>query len=295
MRETNRGFTLVELLVVIAIIGILIALLLPAVQAAREASRRTQCQNKLKQIGLALQNYHDTLGTFPVGHDTGIPGPICRTGHWTFQVLILPYLEMDPIYEASDLRTSKYKNCFDYAAALKAHSVTNKLMHVWLCPSETRASEVYRNLNLGTHGLTNYFGVTGTMYMPLPNTPPCAPSQYRLDTGMIPIDNCTTISENVDGTSHTLIVGERGHVDNLWLGWWACGLGPGDNVISVNRGLAPVNPNNGNSYYSYFSYHPGGAHFLFVDGRTEFLTYNIDYHTYQYLGTRAGHEAIGAF
>src|SRR5438477_6852492 len=103
--ETRRGFTLIELLVVIAIIAVLIALLLPAVQSAREAARRAQCTNNLKQIGLGMHNYHSTHGTFPAGGTVAAgydPGSSTSWGTWSAQALMLGYLEQQPLYNASN-------------------------------------------------------------------------------------------------------------------------------------------------------------------------------------------------
>src|SRR4051812_29015687 len=104
--RSAQGFTLIELLVVIAIIAVLIALLLPAVQAAREAARRTQCIDNLKQLGLALHNYHDTAGSFPLGGNpaTLIPGGLRNWGAWSAQTMLLPYLEQSPIYNTLNLK-----------------------------------------------------------------------------------------------------------------------------------------------------------------------------------------------
>jgi len=124
----HYGFTLVELLVVIAIIGILIALLLPAVQAAREAARRTQCNNNLKQLGIALHNYHDSHGTFPPAHlETGTTGPTFRH-HFGWLAYLLPYIEQENVYRLIDFRLkySAPENRQDASVGIKT----------FICPSD---------------------------------------------------------------------------------------------------------------------------------------------------------------
>src|SRR5688500_8224867 len=122
----NLGFTLVELLVVIAIIGILVALLLPAVQAAREAGRRSQCQNNIRQYGLAIHNYHDVYRALPIG---------LTNRYWTFQSMVLPYLEQKNVYELIDY--SYAGDCFSYGASRPAAlDPGNRVVPVDQCPSD---------------------------------------------------------------------------------------------------------------------------------------------------------------
>ena len=155
--SSRTGFTLVELLVVIAIIGILIALLLPAVQAAREAARRSQCTNNLKQIGLALQNYHDTFKTFPPVSIFGQAGPYPqRAYHHTWCTAILPFMEQQPLYDSVDLRLPAW--------GASKQAIVGTVVPAFLCPSD---------LELGmdpsqTHGIaiTNYVASEGYHWWP---------------------------------------------------------------------------------------------------------------------------------
>jgi prepilin-type N-terminal cleavage/methylation domain-containing protein/prepilin-type processing-associated H-X9-DG protein len=135
MNRNRQGFTLIELLVVIAIIAVLIALLLPAVQAAREAARRAQCVNNLKQVGLALHNYHDTYGTFPLG---GVSTPRSDWGHescLTWRALVLPQIEGGNLYNALNLsiNASNASNTYDKGAGFTAWITVS---NTWLCPSD---------------------------------------------------------------------------------------------------------------------------------------------------------------
>lgn len=169
----RRGFTLVELLVVIAIIGVLVALLLPAVQAAREAARRTQCSNNLKQIGIALHNYHDTYNIFPPGAVT--PGPCCSTpsaGTWT--LFILPFLEQKPLYDRYDFNTWNDQS----RNAANTFVVQDNILKAYICPTDINTNRTDRpESGLGS----------GLQY---------APGSYRVVSGASDGDNWMDSNEN---------------------------------------------------------------------------------------------------
>lgn len=239
-RSVGRGFTLVELLVVIAIIGILVALLLPAIQAAREAARRTQCNNNLKNIGLGLQNYHDTYKTFPMGAmHGGLRGAPYLGPSWQFG--ILPFMEQRNIYDKISNLTRSGSPVVGtaFTAAVVNANVTggplNKLIPDYMrCPSSP--IPVMQN-QTGTICLSTYVGVTGgvdifpatTALYPTPaqfgipsagrtyqnragGTPSggnIATGAIYMNSGMLPIAQHKGMNNCTDGTSNTMIVGEQ--------------------------------------------------------------------------------------
>jgi prepilin-type N-terminal cleavage/methylation domain-containing protein/prepilin-type processing-associated H-X9-DG protein len=207
--KTRRGFTLIELLVVISIIAILIALLLPAVQSAREAARRAQCTNNLKQIGLGMHNYHTTHGTFPLGGTSApsyAPPPTCYNvswGTWSAQALMLGYLEQAPLYNASN---------FSWATVMGPgwpinYTVSQSIVNIFLCPSDNLSpSPVPRNSSspIGwsqwSGRLNNYYASVGTTiaYQGALNT-----------TGVFTQGGRTYGVQNIpDGTSNTIAFAE---------------------------------------------------------------------------------------
>jgi prepilin-type N-terminal cleavage/methylation domain-containing protein/prepilin-type processing-associated H-X9-DG protein len=283
-RSRAAGFTLVELLVVIAIIGILIALLLPAVQAAREAARRSHCQNNLKQYGLALQNYHDVHQRFPIG--------VVVDRYWNFQSALLPYVEGQAVYQLINYAFNG--NCFAYYVTLPpANQPGNRVLNVDICPSDPNGGKICTNFNPasnGYHGCTEYLGVLGT--------------STAAKDGMLYWGSSLGMRDATDGTSNTIIMGERGIPNDLVYGWTYCGAGVqepdnipkgnGDGLCSTGLGFAPGLPD-GNHNLHFWSYHPGGAMFLWVDGSVRFLSYTMDFATYQAVSTRAGNEVLKSF
>lgn len=204
------GFTLVELLVVIAIIGVLVALLLPAVQQAREAARRMQCSNNLKQIGLALHNHHDTKGDFPAG---AITSPAGGFG-FAWGVEILPYIEQNTRYERLDLRGDENPN-----TGLAYNHITNGtaldgVITGYLCPSSTLEETVWGGPAQFPHlvqgvGRSNYVGISGAIDG-LPIKVDNNQGRGRLSqSGILPAWKKTKFSTITDGTSNTLAVSEQ--------------------------------------------------------------------------------------
>ncbi len=327
MRRHRSGFTLIELLVVIAIIAVLIALLLPAVQAAREAARRSQCTNNLKQIGIALMNYHDVNGSFPLDRClfTGItPTPYSFSG-WA---ALLPYLEQSPAFAAIN---------FSLPSANQAGNTTvlNTTINAFLCPSESQA------VAAGNGAGTNYslsegsnivyeYGATDPKNQqagqPIPNGPFFPNTVYR-------------IAQFTDGTSNSIITGERllGDFSNLvatdvrdifkspaipvtlgdavtmcqQLDWtnltyqsystdgtpWLSGT---VNTGACFKVVAPPNTrscefmNIGRITLTAASNHPGGVDIGFADGSIHFIKNSISPQIWWALGSINGGEVISA-
>lgn len=205
-----RGFTLVELLVVIAIIGILIALLLPAVQAAREAARRTQCSNNLKQMGLALHNYHDTNQAFP--HGTTYQRGSVRNGiNW--KTSLLPFLEQTALFNQLDFETGRF------APGWNGNPVLNGLVapETYLCPSSPwdPLTDVDRGASSSmadTHMKHEYSGIAGAYPDPAGRGSDTCREGLRgwaCRNGLLRINENTEFSDASDGTSNVIIVAEQ--------------------------------------------------------------------------------------
>jgi prepilin-type N-terminal cleavage/methylation domain-containing protein/prepilin-type processing-associated H-X9-DG protein len=191
--KRSRGFTLIELLVVIAIIGVLVSLLLPAVQAAREAARRAQCTNNLKQLGLAMHNYHSAVGSFPIGqtrqpNETYANDPGYTWHGWSAQAMMLPYLELTPLYNAANF--SFAPEISDGVAHPMNRTVTVSVVNVFLCPSDA---------NAGKKNTNNYSASNGTTV-----------GGIQFDSsGIFGIWYGTNISGVTDGTSQTVAYAEN--------------------------------------------------------------------------------------
>lgn len=258
---THSGFTLVELLVVIAIVGILIGLLLPAVQMVREAARRTRCANNEKQIGLALQNYHSALGNFPMGtvEWRPYPGTDLSKRQLAWSAFLLPYLEQENLYQQLDLNEAFDSSVNAVAAAT--------VLPVYLCPSSTRKSLV-----VDGRGACDYGGIFGERISGR-NSPP---------KGTMLIDKAVSILEITDGTSHTLIVAE----DSRWPeGQWINGRNIFDQAFGINQ--APEFENDIRSE------HPQGANGAFCDGSVRFLKESMDLQVLAAICTRSRGEVFG--
>jgi prepilin-type N-terminal cleavage/methylation domain-containing protein/prepilin-type processing-associated H-X9-DG protein len=205
----HRGFTLIELLVVIAIIAVLIALLLPAVQSAREAARRAQCTNNMKQLGLALQNYHTAVNSFPLG---GFPAPISTNpiccpyggwGSWSAQAMLLPYVEQTSIYNAANfmlvMRGDGYGEVINTTA-------TQARVTAFLCPSSPLPKGTWYN-NVTWPG-NNYYASTGSSISWLGNDNKLGGYQFTPNGPFAVGGSAISISDALDGTSNTVGFGE---------------------------------------------------------------------------------------
>ena len=272
----RKGLTLFELLAVITIIGMLVGLLLPAVQVAREMGRRTTCQNNLRQYGIALQAYHDDFGKFPVGN--------VRNQWWGFQAKLLPYLEARDIYRLCNF--SFPGTCFEACSPRQTkNSPCTMILPQGKCPDDPLAGKIYHDNRLGNgdYGCGSYLGVMGTS--------PTA------DNGILLYDAANSgisISKITDGTSHTIIMGERGASNAFW-GWPYCGggdgTGCGDNLMSTRLRLSPGVPD-GNHDQHFWSYHPNMALFIRADGSAGPISYDVAFKVFQALSTRAGGEIV---
>jgi prepilin-type N-terminal cleavage/methylation domain-containing protein len=276
MRVVKRGgFTLVELLVVIAIIGILVALLLPAVQAAREAARRSQCISNIKQWGLAAQSYHDVNKVLPMGC---VPGQ-----YWLWKGALLPYIEESSIFGLINYQFPN--NCFAYNQTLTANnysgSPSNKFISTAFCPSDPNSYLLYNDPTYGPYAPSNYLGVIG-----ITNTSNDGPLFYGSQVRFRLI---------TDGLSNTMLAGDRGISADLDWGWAVCGYG--SDGMGWGDGTLPTFPfaqgdPNGSYNGQFWSYHPGGSQFIFIDGSAHFISYEVDVNVFNSLGTIAGQEIV---
>lgn len=259
----RRAFTLVELLVVIAIIGILIGMLLPAIQSVRESARSIVCRNNLRQMGLALQNYHSSFMQFPSGVTGWRPfGSLDQSKlNLAWSVFILPQLEQENLYRRLDL-----SQAYDSSAN---HDAGSQPISVYQCPSATRAALAQDAL-----GIIDYGGIFGER-INSKNDPP---------KGCMIFDAPISIGDITDGTSNTLIVAEDSQFSD---GQWINGRNVFDQAFPINS--APEFENDIRSN------HPGGANGVFADGHVQFLSESIQPYTLGGICSRASGEILGAF
>lgn len=294
-KPRKTGFTLIELLVVIGIVAILIALLLPAVQAARMAARRTQNRNNLRQIGVALHNYHDTHRAFPpgwIGVENGAPDVEGGNG-FGWAVMILPMLEQSNLYyNAFNLRDSIMNNDPDeiFVPLPVFRSPNDPSNETWDIVEEGNETNV-----LAALPTANYVGNFGTTELEDCETLP--PGEVCLGDGIFFHNSAVRFSDVSDGTSRTFLVGERRtdtDKEPPWHSTWVGVIPEGEEAFARILGVADHHPNFPEHLDDYSSYDPGGVHFLFVDGRVQFVGETIDEEVYQALATRRGGEQVGA-
>lgn len=296
-RLGRHGFTLVELLVVIAIIGILIALLLPAVQAAREAARRIHCSNNLKQWGVAMHMYHTTNGRFPPGAILGANNTNRRFG---LHAILLPY------FEQTGLKNMHHEDAAD--TGLENERIGLHTVPVFVCPSDPGAlQDDWADVtSSGEHwAATSYNGVMGPGLNGHYKARIPHGGNYNTD-GVFSPNVSVSVSDIIDGTSSTLAVGER---EYQLRGWLKGGYDRGDLacVFSAKNITHPINtdinvlcysncpPGSSTVLFNDFwfgSKHPGGAQFCFADGSIHFIGDSINFLVYQSLGSINGGETI---
>ena len=289
----RRGFTLIELLVVIAIVAVLIALLLPAVQQAREAARRSQCQNNLKQIGLALHNYHDTSLRFPQGWIgiTANQPDVNGLNGWGWASKLLHRIEQPALYHAINFKLS-VTNAANTANILR-------VLPVFRCPSDSSAETwVLKNpagTPVATLATANYVGNFGTN--DLDACLSFTPGMTCQGDGVLMHNQTIRLSDIRDGTSSTLMVGERKTREDLdWHSTWAGVVAGGDESFQRVLGVADHVPNSPAAHFDDFSSsHATGSFFLMGDGRVRLITSNIDENVFKKLATRAGNEPVSGF
>lgn len=300
----RNGFTLVELLVVIAIIGVLVALLLPAVQSAREAARRAQCTNNLRQIGLGLHNYHDSHQSFPINY-------LPRSGAtWSWMSGILPYIE----------QTNLYNQIVPTAVtSLAANTqVASTPIKTYLCPSDglTRGGMMAnRSDGGGTKAVTCYKASSGAAWnWTIINTDNvrwpgngnglkncdgfiCSNSQSGLpsDVGEV-MKNTLRMASISDGTSNSFAVGEAIPAWSNWSWWYCQNAAVATTALPLNyrRGIDKLEQFAGSwqRNYSFYSLHPSGGNFAMCDGSVRFVADNIATATYRAFGTVEAGDSV---
>ncbi|UUO05181.1 DUF1559 domain-containing protein [Blastopirellula sp. J2-11] len=315
-KTARRGFTLVELLVVIAIIGVLIGLLLPAVQQAREAARRMHCQNNLKQIGLALHNYHDTYQSLSSGNQGSAHADgESYSGHgWTWHSNILTFLEQGTLFDAIQ-GSDGFGNESGSQNSGKPLIVRDTIVSVFWCPSQ---EDVTNGPSKNGYQPSNYNGNMGTRIGNGNDDCECTGvmnlDEMRSDpwgcmngNGIFYVDSKTRFRDVRDGLTNTIFVSEVVDTGGDTMGHYGVGSdrraifstgADGNPPVEMSEYLIAAegnDPINGGSEEAAGSWHAGGANFVMGDGSVRFLSENMDMATYQGLSTRSGGEVLGAF
>ncbi len=285
----RSAFTLVELLVVIAIIGMLIALLLPAVQAAREAGRRTVCRSKMRQLGLALHAYHDIHNRLPAGWrgyaGINVPDPQGAPG-WGWATALFPYLEQTTLQSQIDQNVSLLDPMHD--------AVRLTQLELFLCPSDS-SNVPWFDLDaeaggpLTTLSRSNYVGVFGTLE--LEECEDLGPGEQCIGDGIFFHNSVVTLGSVLDGLSNTCFVGERS--SRLGFSTWVGVAAGGEEAFARILGIGDHTPNHPTGHFDDFSsHHPMGTHFAFGDASVRLIPASIDLAVYQGLLTCNGGEPV---
>jgi prepilin-type N-terminal cleavage/methylation domain-containing protein/prepilin-type processing-associated H-X9-DG protein len=314
----RRGFTLVELLVVIAIIGALVALLLPAVQSAREAARRTSCLNNLKQLALAAQQHHNAAGRFPAGLVPADPDA------GRFDDVTNLWIAMFDHLEEGNLQRQWDGDDYRKNIGVGPEANAARIVQLLLCPSDAITQPVHHLVldgdyawMTGLYGLSSYGGSGGTRSFGGTETPP------PTEDGVFYIKSRIRLADVTDGSAKTLLLGERSHDDAEYdrltaeldpsmgplVSWGAWAAAYNSNTAQADVLLSaavPLNfrvpPGSGpqdwtweeNRLCAYGSEHPGGANFALADGSARFIADDITLQALQALSTRKGEEIVDA-
>ena len=307
--HVRQGYTLMEVLVVVGIIGILLAILLPAVQASRDVADRLTCQNNMRQLGLALHTFHDYNRTLPPGHDNRLrpwstaeyPG---YQPYWSWMALIMPYYEKSALYDEAE----RWARSGDTAGnrwwpwgnrtGTPPNPAFGTLNNVVQCPTDRRTFVIQDALRVRV-ALTSYLGVSGIRGDPDGDR-----------SGVLTSNERFRFADIIDGTSNTLIIGERPPSADFQEGWWFAGSGfdgsgSGDVVLGARDqsvaefrncppsrvGLQPGESGDLCTDATFWSFHKGGANFAMADGSIRFLNYAADEILPQ-LATRNGRETF---
>lgn len=275
----KHGFTLVELLVVVAIIGILIGMLLPAVQQVREAARRTACLNNLTQFGLAMHNYEFSFGELPPGVvDTAGPIQNVATGqHVGWMVQILRFVELNGVADAFNIKAGAYAPVNAPARAMQ--------IQLYTCPSQ--GSVVSTSM---AAGLSHYAGCHNSVEAPIDAD----------NDGLLFLNSAITYGDIYDGSSNTILIGEFIADPSIDLGWVSgtrASLRNGSEILGQNdwkaKYLATGTPPKKNFVGGFSSPHPGATNFLFADGSVESISNNINATVLENLANRADGAMVG--
>ncbi len=301
--RSRAGFTLIELLVVIAIIGVLVALIMPAVQSAREAANRTQCSNNLKQMGLASQEYHDSFGTFPGGWycdptvDSNCVPTLAQSYMWNGLSGLFLKMELGNVYNM--LNFSVPNNNIVNSTGVRT------TMNVFVCPSNRRAittASTNTNNTAVKLGPSDYRGNMAAGYNPgiQPSytggtTDPTntlgqngQPSLGIFDNGLTYLDSTVSLADVTDGSSNTVLMGET--LTGTWAEASACCV-----RTTIDRQVnKPIQISNVNYYTYWMSKHPGIVNFLKCDGSVSTVTNQINRLVLVKMMTRAGGEALSS-
>jgi len=328
--DRREGFTLVELLVVIAIIGVMVGLLLPAVQAAREAARRMACGNNMKQIGLGLHNYESTYKKLPLNRNWGgdFADPVAVVGARSISWMVgaLPFVEQQAVYDTIDfsfesINDPRNGTTFNSPPALSNAAVARTVIPSYRCPSDGLSDPRMNNRANRTAdkelAVNNYKGVNGSNWgwgNFQVSTAPFASTRWGLSNNGLDRGNGMFIRANnfnhqtefryvTDGLSNTFMIGEAipAFCTHTWWYWFNGSTGTTAIPLNVraqcantgrrNQDLVSCRTNWENNY-SFMSMHPGGAQFTMGDASVKFISDSVDLNTYRALGSMMDEQSV---